>query len=102
MKNEISSEKRVIGMVTNLRSSPLILENAKQALDERIRAKAEKCGSFDFTGPIWLALFNDYWLASADTYKQAVEASDVVHSFERIYLVDDTGKAVPIYQKNQC
>lgn len=102
IKNEISSGKRVIGMVTNLRSSPLILENAKQALDKRIRAKAEKCRSLDFTGPVWLALFNDYWLAGADTFKQAIEASDVVHSFERIYLVDDSGKAVPIYQKHQC
>lgn len=101
MKNERPCGKRIIGIVTNRRSSPLILANAKQTLDERIQAKAEKCKPLNFTGPIWLALFNDYWLAEPDTYKQAIKTSDVAHCFDRIYLINDAGMVVPLYLKHQ-
>ncbi len=42
-----------------------------------------KCRSLQFKGVLWLALFNDYWLAENDTYQQAIQMLWVDHPFEK-------------------
>ena len=36
-------------------------------------------------GPIWLAVFNDYWLADADTYAAACQQLKMSHCFKRLF-----------------
>jgi hypothetical protein len=81
------SGKKVVGIVTNQKSSPDILLNARSILEDRLVVKASKCCSLRFGGPLWLALFNDYWLADNDTYQQAIESFSVDHPFEKILVV---------------
>jgi hypothetical protein len=57
------------------------------ALQERITAKAEKCRSLKFTGPVWLALLDCYRLADVETYQRAMTMFSVNHPFEKILLV---------------
>jgi hypothetical protein len=41
--------------------------NARQILENSIRVKSQKCTKLAGHVPLWLALFNDYWLPSNDT-----------------------------------
>ncbi len=99
--NDRPSGKKVVGIVTNQKSSADILLNAKQILEGRIAVKAKKYQSLDFGGPLWLALFNDYWLADAQTYQQAIKESSVNHPFERILLVSGNKSVAILYEKHK-
>lgn len=92
ISRDATERKRVIGFVENANSSADILANARIILDNRISIKNEICGSLPFQGPKWLGLFNQYWLADVDTYRTAFERSEVIHNFERIFFVQDTGE----------
>ncbi len=83
---ERPSGKKVIGAVSNQNSSPDILGNVLYILSERINDKVTKCQNIVHR-PLWLALFNDYWLAEPDTYKFAMEKLSIEHSFDKICLV---------------
>ena len=52
--------------------------NARQILENSIRVKSQKCTKLAGHVPLWLALFNDYWLPSNDTnmlaFASAVQA----------------------------
>jgi hypothetical protein len=91
------SPGRIVGTVINKRSSPLIRENARLVLNKLIKTKAEKCRSLDFNGPKWLALYNDYFLAEPETYRQVMKESDIAHDFEKIFLVNSMGSVEQIY-----
>jgi hypothetical protein len=60
--------KKVSAVIYNRHSDPDILCNALYTLKDRIITKTRKCLAVK-TKPLWLTLFNDYWLADAETYK---------------------------------
>ena len=92
--------RKVHGVVINRKSSPDILLNARCILEDRIVVKANKCRSLHFKGALWLTLFNDYWLAENETYKQAFEMFSVDHPFEKILLVSDNKSVAALYEKH--
>ena len=94
------SGKKVVGVVTSQKSSPDILLNAKTILEERLVAKAGKCRFLNFEGPLWLALFNDYWLADNDTYQQAIDSFSVDHPFNKILLVSGNKLVAELHEKH--
>lgn len=94
------SGKKVVGAVQNKNSDTDILANAKSILTDRIAVKAQKCNPLIFSGPIWLALFNDYWLADFDTYRQAMAQISSKHPFERILIVSGSGSVTVLYEKH--
>jgi hypothetical protein len=83
---ERPSGKKVVGVVSNQNSSPDILENVLYMLSERINDKVNKCQNIVHR-PLWLALFNDYWLSEPDTYELAMEKLSIEHPFDKICLV---------------
>lgn len=93
------SGKKIVAIVRNRRSFGHIISNARDALVDRLVVKTEKCRSLEFEGPLWLALFNDYWLADTETYQQALDSSSCTHSFKKILLVDSDGRVVELYEK---
>lgn len=80
------SGKKVVGIVPNQNSSPDILANVQYILSERINDKVKKCSKVVHR-PLWLALFNDYWLAEPDTYELAMKKLSIKHPFDKICLV---------------
>lgn len=94
------SGKKVVGVITSQKSSPDILLNARSILEDRLVVKAGKCRFLKFEGPVWLALFNDYWLADNDTYQQAIESFSVDHPFKRILLVSGNKSVAELYEKH--
>ena len=91
------SGKKVVGIITNQKSSSDILQNAMGILEDRIVIKAGICRSLAFDGSKWLALFNDYWLADNDTYQQAMGSFSLSHPFEKILLVSGNGSVAVLY-----
>jgi hypothetical protein len=65
--------RKLHALVTNSNSSSHILSNAWHILEERIAQKAAACRHL--VGPLWLALLNDYWLASEATTKRLSDRS---------------------------
>ena len=80
------SGKKVVGIVPNQNSNADILVNARYILNERLNEKTKKCSKIVHR-PLWLALFNDYWLAGPDTYKLAMKNLSITHPFDKICLV---------------
>jgi hypothetical protein len=93
----IPSGKKVIGGVYNQNSSPDILENVIYILGERIKDKITKCQNIAHK-PLWLALFNDYWLAEPDTYKLAMSQLSISHIFDKICLVLGNKEVHTLYE----
>jgi hypothetical protein len=78
---------KVSGAFGHRSSKPNILTNVMQILQGRITTKATKCLHLSGANPIWLALFNDYWLTEADTYRYALTQMSIEHRFQKILLV---------------
>ena len=91
------SGKKVVGVVPNQNSNPDILANVLYILSERINGKALKCQDIVHR-PLWLALFNDYWLAELDTYELAMKKISVTHPFDKICLVQDSKEVHTLYE----
>ncbi len=94
---QISSDDGGSGNVTSVTMPrPLphydVQTTAWCALEERIRAKAEKCRPLKFQGPIWLAFC--YRLADIETYRRAMTMFSVDHPFEKILLISRDGSSV--------
>jgi len=89
------SGKKIVGAVQNEKSSADILANATAILADRIHIKTQKCESLQSCDSLWLVLFNDYWLADIDTYRQAVSKLSIDHPFEKILIVSGS-KSVEI------
>jgi hypothetical protein len=81
------SGKKIVGVVQNEKSSADILANATSILADRIDVKTQKCKSLQSGDPLWLVLFNDYWLADIDTYRQAMSKLSFDHPFEKILII---------------
>jgi hypothetical protein len=83
--------KKIVAAVMHRSSSADILKNVTHILEDRIKVKAKKCATLKFSGPIWLALLNDYFLTEADTYRYALKSITVAHPFGKVLLVSDRG-----------
>ncbi|MFH1372899.1 MAG: hypothetical protein ABII79_03790 [bacterium] len=84
--------KKIIGIVINKNTSSNISDNVVYILGQRIEEKTIKCMNVNHR-PLWLALFNNYWLAESRLYQEALKTLSIEHPFEKIFLVDD-GKHV--------
>jgi hypothetical protein len=88
--------KKVMAIISNRPSNRNILDNATFALDGRIKVKTKKCLPLKVR-PLWLALLNDYSLACAETYCDAIKSVPVTHPFEKILLVMRDGSVSVLY-----
>jgi hypothetical protein len=88
--------KKVSAVFMNRSSSPDILSNAAHILEDRIATKMRKCAHLS-RGPIWLALFNDYWLTDVDTYRSALSRLTLQHPFQKILLVNGDRSVHSLY-----
>lgn len=95
-----SSGKKIVGVIQNKKSNTDILANAKAILSDRIDVKALKCSFLKSRGPVWLALFNDYWLADIATYRQAMDQISSEHPFEKILIVSGNKTVTVLYEKH--
>ncbi len=91
------SQKRIAGLVVNNNSTAFIQNNAEVILGNCILDKVDKCKKIQHDGSMWLALFNDYWLASHDTYYRALRNLSVRHDFKKIFVISDTSIVKQIY-----
>jgi hypothetical protein len=94
-----SGGKKIGAAIRNRASNPNILLNARYILEDRIKTKAEKCGELSRSGPIWLALLNDYFSAEVNTYRQALESVSVEHPFKKILLVSGNGSVDTLFER---
>jgi hypothetical protein len=92
-------DRKVHAAVINRKSDPHITSNARMILEERIATKTKKCSSLALKGPVWLALFNDYFLADDETYKQAIGQISRSYVFNKIFLISGSGSVVTLYDK---
>ena len=77
-------------------------ENTCDILRDRIEVKQQKCQAAFATGPVWLALFNHYWLANAETYSYALSRLGITHNFDAIVIVSETCDVDPIYMNDRA
>jgi hypothetical protein len=91
--------RKVHAAVINRKSDPHITSNARIILEERIATKTKKCSSLALKGPVWLALFNDYFLADDETYRQVMAQISSSHVFDRIFLISGSGSVATLYDK---
>lgn len=91
------SGRKVVGIVPNQNSSPHILSNVLYILSERIKDKVKKCRNIVHR-PLWLTLFNDYWLAEPDTYELAMKKLSITHPFDKICLVLGNKEVHTLYE----
>ncbi len=80
------SKKKVVCVVVNRNSNPDITLNVNFILSHRVQDKTHKCSNVTHR-PLWLALFNDYWLADSNSFEQAMQQYSKVHPFEKIFLI---------------
>jgi hypothetical protein len=67
-----SDRPKICGIATHGSSSANIDMNAWNTLEDRIIEKSRKCNGIWARMPVWLVLLNEYWLADADSYRQAL------------------------------
>lgn len=89
--------EKLHGFVWNQRSNPDIGLNAEIVLGERISVKAAKCSALTASGPVWLVLLNDYFLADYATYQRALARLRMKHPFEKILLVSEAGAVFQLF-----
>jgi hypothetical protein len=75
-------------------------ENTRFILRDRIEDKQQKCQAAFAAGPVWLALFNHYWLTDSETYRYALSCLEITHSFDAIIIVGEHGEVNPIYMRH--
>ena len=97
VKGQRPSGKKVIGIVANRNSSSNISSNVDFILTHRIQDKTQKCSKVTHR-PLWLALFNDYWLAGPNSYRQAMQQYSENHPFEKIFLISGNREVHLIYE----
>ncbi|MGR5144752.1 hypothetical protein ACQKPX_24180 [Photobacterium sp. DNB23_23_1] len=83
-----TGESKVGVAISNKYSSSNIVENVKKMLTERIETKNKKRVVRPTTTEYWLALYNDYWVANAETYQLAYQSDSIEHGFDKVLIVD--------------
>ena len=92
------SIKKIGGRICNKNQNPYLLNidlNAEVILAGRIRDKQKKCEKIK--GPIWLALYNDYWLADNKSYVKTINNIGIKHRFDKIFVIQKTGQVHQIH-----
>jgi hypothetical protein len=97
VKGQRPSGKKVVGIVANQNSNPNISSNVDFILSHRIQAKTQKCSKVTHR-PLWLALFNDYWLAELNSYRYAMQQYSERHPFGKILLISGNREVHSIYE----
>jgi hypothetical protein len=82
---------KIFGIILPQESKIDILSNVKQILGNLIARKTKTCASLVGEKPLWLALLNEYPLASAQEYKDVLSQFSTKHPFEKIVLVSRDG-----------
>jgi hypothetical protein len=77
-------------------------ENTRDILRDRIEVKQQKCQAAFAAGPVWLALYNHYWLTNAETYSYALSRLDVALSFDAIIIVSENGGVNAIFMSDRA
>lgn len=91
------SGKKIVGIVPNQNSNPDILANILYMLSERINNKVIKCTNIVHR-PLWLALFNDYWLAELNMFQLSMQKLSITHPFDKIFLILDNKEVHILYE----
>jgi hypothetical protein len=91
--------RKVWAVAANRHSNANIQLNAIQILEDRILVKAKKCAALVGRQSLWLALFNDYWLADSGTYEQALSCISPVHPFDKILLIRGNGAVCRLFER---
>jgi hypothetical protein len=96
--------KRIIGIVSLKMENTIcnIEEHASIVLNQIIEIKEKKTSvikGVKWEGEKWLAILNNYWLASSDTYFRAMECIQLEHSFSKIYIIGDNSEVTEIFSK---
>jgi hypothetical protein len=94
-----ANRRKVHAAVVNQKSDPHLLSNARFILEERIATKSKKCSAIAAKKPVWLALFNDYFLANDETYRQALAQISAPHIFGLIVLISGNGTVTTLYDR---
>lgn len=89
------SRSAIVGYVVNIHADANVELNAQTLLEDRITRKSAICAALQ--RPLWLALFNEYWIADADTYLRAARHVVCNHCFERIFLVSEQGAVTEMH-----
>jgi len=89
--------KKISCVISHEKSDSNILGNAARILRQCILKKASQYSSIAGSHAVWLILFNDYWLADVDTYRQAMNQLSIEHPFRRIVLVSGNETVQDIY-----
>jgi hypothetical protein len=84
-------QKKIIGTILPQCSETNILYNVSQILGNTIVRKTKTCSSLVGKKPLWLALLNEYPLASALEYKDVLSQFSTKHPFEKIVVVSRDG-----------
>ncbi|MCF6250689.1 MAG: hypothetical protein L3J75_05360 [Methylococcaceae bacterium] len=89
------SGKKIIGIIPNKNSSANITDNVRYIFEQRISEKSIKCRGINHR-PLWLALFNDYWLADFKSYQEAFRFLPKKSLFDKIFIIDGSKKVYEI------
>ncbi len=89
------SGKKIIGIVSNKNSSANIADNVRYIFEQRISKKSIKCEGINHR-PLWLALFNEYWLADFNSYQEAFKYLPKKSLFDKIFIIDGSKKVYEI------
>ena len=82
---------KIVGIILPQDSKIDILFNVEQILGTLIARKIKTCATLVGGKPLWLALLNEYPLASAQDYKDVLSQFSTKHPFEKIVLVSRDG-----------
>jgi len=97
--------KRICGFI-GVASSKNVFNICRQAsliLDQRIAEKEKKMeyiNGLKWLGEKWLAILNDYFLASSETYIRAIEENKTPHTFSKILLVEEECRVTEIFNSS--
>jgi hypothetical protein len=100
--NSSPQKKRIVGFVS-IHNNKTIVDIEAQAgliLSNRIQDKEEKTkviNNVEWCGRKWLAIYNNYWLASSETYKRAILNLKEKHTFSKIFLIGTDFEVTEIY-----
>jgi hypothetical protein len=89
---------RISGIISNRHSNADLLCNARQILEDRIVVKAKTCARIADKNPMWLALYNDYFLTTGHEYRYALSLFSPKHPFEKIVLVNHDGTVELVFE----
>lgn len=97
----IPESEGVFGIVDSKGDILNVREHAHLILQHALIAKEKIYSALPQSHPFWLALLNQYPLASASTYRGIVSSIPQLSVFDRLFLVGADGSADEIWSKNR-